>query len=161
MMDSLFHEIHGVYFAIVETMLKQQKPLTSKELEQIVAAQGFGETALKLLPSIKNQVDPWYLLMKIQPDQWGRTTHQAPPLVHTLLERRWLKTVLTDPRLPFFLEEAEIQQMEAQLKDVEPLFDLDSVVYFDQFQQPTSDALEKRQAKFFKQLIAAIQQKSR
>lgn len=36
MMDSLFHEIHGVYFAIVETMLKQQKqqkPLTSKELE--------------------------------------------------------------------------------------------------------------------------------
>lgn len=99
--------------------------------------------------------------MKIQPDQWGRTTHQAPPLVHTLLERRWLKTVLTDPRLPFFLEEAEIQQMEAQLKDVEPLFDLDSVVYFDQFQQPTSDALEKRQVKFFKQLIAAIQQKSR
>lgn len=45
----------------------------------------------------------------------------------TILEKRWLKTILLDPRVALF------QIPMGELEDVEPLFELEDIVYFDRY----------------------------
>lgn len=153
MTEQLFHEIYGTYFSIVKYILNQQQPLTAKKLEIITRNQGFRDSFLQLLPSIQNKRNPWYLCVEKEPAIWYPVTKNHSPIIHTNLERRWLKTLLTDTRLSFFLEDKDIIALEQQLGDTQPLFDLKSVTYYDQFKQ-NNFLLE--QQKHFKQLLHAI-----
>ena len=53
----------------------------------------------------------------------------------TLLEKRWLKAILRDPRIRVFLYREEdrnaLEELEALLADTEPLFSFDDLVYYD------------------------------
>ena len=53
----------------------------------------------------------------------------------TLLEKRWLKEILRDPRIRVFLYREEdrnaLEELEALLADTEPLFSFDDLVYYD------------------------------
>jgi len=53
----------------------------------------------------------------------------------TLLEKRWLKAILKDPRIRVFLYREEdrdaLEELEALLADTEPLFSFDDLVYYD------------------------------
>lgn len=159
MTDSLFHEVHGTYFTIVRTILSKQQTLTVKELECLIKEQGFDETAFQLLPSLTNQRTPWYLLKEETMGHWSPITQNKTPLINTNIERRWLKTLINDPRLLFFLDKAEIAELQQQLIHVEPLFDLEAVTYYDQFNQVDSLVEQKQQHAHFKQLLAAINAK--
>lgn len=158
MIDMLFHEVYGVYFAIVKTILSQKHPLTTKELDEIIRAKGFDESSLQVLPSLQNKRSSWFLLRE-ENGNWLPVTQHSPEFIQTTLERRWLKTVLTDPRLMFFMEPNEIADLNLQLEGVAPLFTLSSLTYFDQFQQTDSLVAFTQQQSHFKQLLAAIQEK--
>ena len=53
----------------------------------------------------------------------------------TILEKRWLKAILRDPRIRVFLYREEdrdaLEELEALLADTEPLFSFDDLVYYD------------------------------
>lgn len=157
MIEPIFHEIYGTYFTIVREILNQQRPLTTSELDQIVQKQGFAESRLQILPSLQNKKSPWYLLNDNDTDRWQPITKNRPPLIQTNLERRWLKTLLTDPRLPLFLEDHDITALEQQLDTIQPLFDLSALTYYDQFNHIDSLVEQQQQQVHFKQLIHAIQ----
>jgi predicted DNA-binding transcriptional regulator YafY len=72
----------------------------------------------------------------------------------TTLEKRWMKTLLQDRRIALFSPEM------AGLEDVEPLFNMDDVVYFDQYLDgdPYEDAAY---IAVFHQLMTAIREHRR
>ena len=119
----LFHEIYGSYFRVLEEILGQaaEDTLTEKALTAIVQEKAFAESSLSIPTNLKNGT--WPLL----------TNNLTTPLQHkptqplTLLQKRWLKALLLDPRIALFAPSA------AGLEDVEPLFKPDTFVYFDQY----------------------------
>ena len=119
----LFSEVYGTYYRILGKLLTQavEGSLTRQSLEDTVREYGFEETALTLPEALKNGTWP---LLKAD----LTTPVQHPPATPlTLLQKQWLKALLQDPRIRLFDPPAE------GLEDVEPLYDADSIVYFDRY----------------------------
>ena len=122
----LFHEIYGCYYRAVAQMLNLAiaGELTEKKMYEIVAETAFEESSLIMIPALKKQ--EWQLL--------DENLHT--PLKHTLdmpltiLEKRWLKTILLDKRVKLFLEPVPEN---TELADTDPLFFPEDIVYFDRY----------------------------
>ena len=155
----LFHEIYGAYFHTVAVILTEavNGTLSAKKLTDIVAREAFGESLLSIPAALQNGT--WPLLTRIPPEQnrtradSSRTTPEyqtplcsAPSMPLTDLQRRWLKTLLEDPRIQLFAPPVEldgkkplsadmdgIRTLAAGLEDVEPLYHRDALGYFDRY----------------------------
>ena len=94
----LFHEIYGAYYRTMGRILSAavSHPVTQEEIRRIIRTHAFGESALAIESAIREE--RWQLL---HPD--GSTPLQhAPELPLTCLEKRWLKSLLLDPRARLF-----------------------------------------------------------
>ncbi len=119
----LFHEIYGSYFAAVSSILKEavKGSLTKAKLAEIVREKAFAESLLSIPNALKTQ--EWPLL----------TSDLTTPLKHepavplTILEKRWLKAVLMDPRVQLFAPDVE------GLEEIEPLYRQEQIVYYDRY----------------------------
>lgn len=71
----------------------------------------------------------------------------------TIMEKRWLKALLADPRIALF------QPEQTGLEDVEPLFQPKDIVLFDQFADgdPYGD---ETYTKIFRQILSAVKRKT-
>lgn len=144
----LFSEVYGTYYRILGKLLTQavEGSLTRQSLEDTVREYGFEETALTLPEALKNGT--WPLL---KADLTTPVKHPpATPL--TTLQKQWLKTLLQDPRIRLFDPPAE------GLEDVEPLYDADSIVYFDRYSDgdPFEDPVYIRN---FRRILAGIRER--
>ena len=119
----LFSEIYGSYYQAVSAVLTRAADgaLTGEELERIVREKGFAESMLTIPAALQNET--WPLLT---PELKTPLRHK-PTLPLTLLEKRWLKSLLLDPRIALFSPSA------TGLEDVEPLCGPDIFVYFDRY----------------------------
>ena len=143
----LFNEIYGKYFAAVSEIIKaaQSGKLTEKELYAIVRDNAFAESSLVIPQMLKDE--NWPLLRK----DLSTPLEHAPKRPLTLLEKRWLKSLLTDPRIKLFDLSAE------GLEDVEPLYPADSFVYFDRYSN--GDPFEDPEyVKNFKTVLKAMRE---
>ena len=116
----LFSEVYGCYYTVVARILNRaQDGLTRAEIEELVKAGGFYESAQHLLPSLFT--DEWKLLDKKAGRYYSKMTGQVQrPL--TALERSWLKALTDDPRIRLFLSEQQLTELEKSLSDVVPLY---------------------------------------
>ena len=64
-------------------------------------------------------------------EQYHTPITQKPTMPLTTLEKRWLKTILSDKRMVLFQESTDM--LAKALVDVEPLFLPEDVVYFDRY----------------------------
>lgn len=119
----LFNEIYGKYFAAVSEIIKaaQSGKLTEKELYAIVRDNAFAESSIAIPQMLKDE--NWPLLRK----DLSTPIEHTPERPLTLLEKRWLKSLLSDSRIKLFDISAE------GLEDIEPLYPMDSFVYFDRY----------------------------
>ncbi|MBR4079576.1 MAG: WYL domain-containing protein, partial [Christensenellaceae bacterium] len=119
----LFHEIHGSYFSAVSAILKEavNGTLTKEKIAEIVREKAFVESILTIPDALKSQ--EWLLLT----DDLQTPLKHAPSTPLTILEKRWLKAVLEDPRVKLFAQEFE------GLEDVSPLYRQEQIVYFDRY----------------------------
>lgn len=119
----LFHEIYSSYYRTVEAILSEavKGTLTEKQLRQIVLEKAFGDSAFVIPDKLLKQ--EWYLLDKKLHSPFKRI--MKPPL--TLLQKRWMKSLLMDPRISLF------SVSEEGLEDVKPLFDSSKIVYYDRY----------------------------
>lgn len=144
----LFHEIYGSYFHVVSAVLTEasKNTLTDKQLTELVAAKAFSESTLSIPLALKHEA--WPLL--------GRDLHtvmQHPPSMPlTILQKRWLKALLQDPRITLFAPDI------TGLEDVAPLYKPGTFVLFDQYSDgdPYGD---KNYAACFKTVLQAIHEK--
>ena len=119
----LFSEIYGTYFRTVAAVLTHalNGDLTEKNLSEIVRQNAFGESVLTI-PSALTAGD-WPLLKR----DMTTPLHTEPTMPLTDLQKRWLKSLLLDPRIQLFAPPMD------GLENVEPLYDPDVFVYFDRY----------------------------
>ena len=119
----LFSEIYSSYFRTVEAILAEavQGGLTDQKMTELVREKAFAESVLSIPSNLKDGT--WPLLT----EDLKTPLAAAPRMPLTLLEKRWLKALLQDPRIRLF------SPSEAGLEDVEPLYSPDTFVYFDQY----------------------------
>jgi len=122
----LFHEIYGCYYRAVAQMLNLaiEGGLTEKKMYEIVAETAFEESSLIMIPALKKQ--EWQLL----DENLHTPLKHTPDMPLTILEKRWLKTILLDKRVKLFLEPVPEN---AELADTDPLFFPEDIVYFDRY----------------------------
>lgn len=128
----LFSELYGCYYRVVAKILEEAhgKGISRARLEAIVQEYGFEESGLHLVPSLIN--GEWDLLFEnseglYQSKLMGKQV--GKPLTH--LQKSWLKAIAQDEKFRLFLTDAQIQEWEVRLKDVEPLFLEEDFHYFD------------------------------
>lgn len=118
----LFSEIYSAYFGAVAAIIKkaQEGELSQREITNIINEKAFSESFLAILPALKS--GKWLVM-----DGNFHTPIKNPPqMPPTLLQKRWLKSLLSDPRIA-------LSQINADgLDDVEPLYTSDDFVFFDQ-----------------------------
>ena len=116
----LFSEIYGCYFSVVSRILNQaENGLTKSEIEKLVADGGFYDSAFHLLPALFS--GEWNLLREENNTYYSKLKSQTKrPL--TTLEKAWLKALTADPRIQIFLNEAQLEELQKSLADIEPLF---------------------------------------
>ena len=119
----LFSEYYGEYYACVSEILSEavEGTLTMERVSEIASKQGFGESVLTIPANLRN--GNWPL---ITPDCKTRI-HHIPAHPVTLLQKRWLKTLLLDPRIRLF------GLTDEGLEDVQPLFDPAKIVWYDRY----------------------------
>lgn len=143
----LFHEIYGSYYQTVSLILKEavRGTLTKKSMAGLVQEHAFGESFLSIPAGLTGE--EWRLLHK---DLTTPLTSE-PEMPLTLLEKRWLKALLLDPRVQLFDPDP------TGLEDIEPLFTPDMFVYFDRYTD--GDPYQDEQyIRNFRTVLAAIQE---
>ena len=119
----LFSEIYGSYFSVVSAVLTEaaEGALTDRRLTELVSSKAFAESTLSIPSALKQGT--WPLLRS----DMTSVLHHAPTMPLTLLQKRWLKALLQDPRITLFNPDV------SGLEDVKPLYQPDTFVFFDQY----------------------------
>ena len=127
--DLVFHEVYGVYYNALAKILSMavRKELTPGSLYNIVQDKAFGESSMYLPDHLLS--GEWPFLTR----ELETNLKREPSMPLTLIQKRWLRSILEDPRLTLFLEENVYAVLQEQLDDVEPLYSEDSFCYFDRF----------------------------
>jgi len=119
----MFEEIHGGYYQAVADILSQAVDgvLTYEGMLEAVRRYAFDESVLTIPRALKS--GRWPLLLR------GYRTPLAhrPSMPLTTLQKRWLKTLLQDPRIRMF------GVTDQGLEDVQPLYHPDAVVWYDRY----------------------------
>lgn len=144
----LFSEIYSSYYnAVAEILtLATKGELTDKAMYEAVSRKAFGESVMSIPKSLKN--GDWKLLLAD-----NTTPVKNPPTMPlTELQKRWLKSLLSDPRIQLFSPDV------TGLEDVKPLFDENTFVYFDRYSDgdpyTSADYIER-----FKTVLTALKEK--
>ena len=119
----LFHEIYGSYYRTVSFILKEavQGKLSGKELNTLVRKYAFGESLLTIPDGLTGE--KWRLLRR----DFTTPLKNEPEMPLSMLEKRWMKAMLQDPRIKLF--EPDMRGLE----DIPPLFTPDMIVYYDRY----------------------------
>lgn len=119
----LFSEIYGSYFNVVAAVLTEASDgtLTANRLTAIMQEKAFAESALSISAALKSE--DWPLLNS---DLRSVLQHK-PTMPLTLLQKRWLKALLSDPRIALFDPDM------TGLEEVKPLYQQDTFVFFDRY----------------------------
>ena len=119
----IFSELYSAYYNTVAGILSaclHGQP-SEKDLRKIVEKKAFSESVLTVLPALKEE--RWQLLRK----DLSTPIQHEPTIPLTLLEKRWLKAILQDPRVRLFDVQTD------GLEEVEPLFNLDDICWYDRY----------------------------
>lgn len=144
----LFSELYGAYYNTVAKILEKaiSKTLDAREMQRIVSENAFSESALAVIPALKN--GEWQL---IHGDFETPIAH-TPTMPLTLIQKRWLKAISLDRRIKLF--DADF----SALDDIEPLFTPDDIYVFDAYAD--GDNYEDEEyIKNFKRILDAVKKR--
>ncbi|MBO6114049.1 MAG: WYL domain-containing protein [Lachnospiraceae bacterium] len=126
----LFSEIYNCYYNIINDLLKYDDKFTKTELENAIAKDGFGETALYLEPKITT--GEWSFFEKDK-DLYVSLFDSEQPVILSLLQKRWLKSILYDARIRLFFTDEQLENLKSNLSDIEPLYKQEDFYIYDNF----------------------------
>lgn len=150
-----FSELYSCYYSVVAKIL-QSAPITKEDMGSLISQHAFSESALYLMPKLCKE-EGWHLLEK-QNNYYTSVLKNAPVTPLTLLERRWLKSLLFDRRIRLFLNSSEIKSLSEFLADTTPLYDEKYFRKFDMYTDGDNYDDEAYQI-HFKQISQSLNQK--
>ncbi len=148
----LYSELYNCYYNIMHDLLNKNGGFSRPELETTVTASGFQETVLYLLPKI---TDGEWTFFKKDGELYLSTLDDKPPFVLSLLQKRWLKAILSDVRIQLFFSEEQLTELSRVLCDIEPLFSQNDFYIFDQFTDG-DDYTDDTYRSHFQKILSAI-----
>lgn len=162
----ILHEMYGRYFLITAELLKQAQEsgqLTFDDIYKTAEEMGYSETALKLPYILTQEEEDGHALF--QGDGVAFKAIVKPvtrPL--SLLERRWLATILRDPKIGLFMDDDEIAQVSKLIRDskgsnAEPLFNEEDYIRFG-VGHDSDDYYDADFRKVFRTILSALRGKS-
>ncbi len=141
----IFSELYSVYYNTVAKILAAASSpgTTQRDLQKIVMEQAFSESTMTILPALRT--GKWPLLRK----DLSSVLFHRPTMPLTMLQKRWLKALLDDPRLKLF----DVSMPD--LENVKPLFTREDYRIFDQYAD--GDPYEEETyIRHFRMLLTAI-----
>lgn len=141
----IFNELYSAYYNAVAKIISAavKGNATQTEINKIVNRYAFGESILKVWPSLKSE--KWQLVRS----NFSTPIKNSPTMPLTLVQKQWLKAISLDPRAALFDLKIE------GLDEVEPLFTPDDYLVYDKYldSDPFSDP---EYIKNFKIILSAI-----
>lgn len=121
----LFHEVYGSYYNVVARILAEavKGNLTHAGLMAIVREKAFSESIMNIPDMLRS--GKWPLL----DGEYETEIIREPQMPLTIIQKRWMKAILADPRISLFFTEQEPEE----LNNVPPLFTPDTIVYYDRY----------------------------
>lgn len=146
----IFHEIYGCYYNTVAKILTEavKGELDEDRLFKLVSENAFSESALTVIPALKNE--KWQLLKS----DFSTPILHSPTLPLTLAQKRWLKAVSLDPRIRLFNVDFSF------LDGVTPLFTPEDYTVFDKYGDG-DDYSDEHYIKIFRELLFAVKNKKK
>lgn len=119
----LFSEVYGAYYNVLAQILNKaiDGELTQDAIYNVVREKGFEESILTIPKALESQT--WPLITK----GYATPLDHHPSMPLTILQKRWLKALLSDPRVHLFDPPMD------GLEDVEPLYPPNTFVYYDRY----------------------------
>ena len=144
----LFHEVYGSYYQTVSLILKDAVNglLTKKGMAKLIQEHAFGESSLSIPDGLTGE--QWRLLHQ----DFTTPLMNEPAMPLTLLQKRWMKALLLDPRIQLFAPDS------SGLEDVKPLFTPDMFVYYDRYTEGDNYQNEKY-INIFRTVLTALREK--
>ena len=94
----IFHEIYGNYYRTVAEILDAalKEEISDKTIWKIVKEKAFAESSLTI-PKELSEKGKWPLLN----EERRAVIHRKTSMPLTIMEKRWLKALLADPRIAY------------------------------------------------------------
>lgn len=141
----IFSELYSAYYNTVAKVLSAavDHPLKKSELRELIAQNAFGESILNIMPAIEEQ--RWQLICS----DGSTPIRHRPTMPLTLIEKRWLKAIFSDPRIKLFTDDIP------DIPDVEPLFKPEDISVFDSYSDG-DDYHDEKYIRNFRLILDAI-----
>ena len=149
----LYSEIYNCYYNIIHDLLRRNVPISKDELSSVVSNKGFDETMLYLIPKLNS--GEWDFFEK-ENNMYISKLNNEPPFVLSLLQKRWLKSILSDNRISLFLDDETLSSFNTALCDIEPLYKDSDFYIYDRFADG-DDYSNADYRKNFRTILSAIQ----
>ena len=134
----LFHEIYGTYFRTLARILNEagNKGITGQDIRRIVAQEAFAESVTVIPDKLAD--DSWPVLVREEnADIFTSLLQNQFKRPLTLIEKQWLKAILSDRRFRLFLykddEKVWEESLRSSLTDIPALFDVNDFIYYDRY----------------------------
>ena len=139
----LFHEIYSSYYLATASILRKAVlgTLTGRALNTLVRERAFGESMLTIPAGLKGE--KWRLLHK----DFTTPLQEEPSMPLSLLEKRWMKALMLDPRIQLFKPDM------TGLEDIDPLFTPDMITCYDRY----TDGDDYRDPEYIKRFDTILQ----
>ncbi len=133
----IFSELYSVYYNTVAKILAAalSADITERDVQRLIAENAFSESVLTIMPALRE--GKWQLLDK----SLKTSLKHVPTMPLTTLEKRWLKSIMCDPRIKLF-------GVSIELDGVEPLFTPEDYKVFDKYNDGDPFEDEEYIAKF-------------
>lgn len=153
-MMNIFSEIYGTYFRIAAKLL-ENKVTDEKTVRETVQRDGFRDSVLFLPQKLIPNDSDWGLFKRISDGHLERITKKAPVKVLTNMQKMWLKSKLSDPRIKLFMDDDTISALSKKLSGVPPLYRNEHFRYTDRFID-SDDYLNRDYINNFRTVLNAI-----
>ena len=150
---NIFSEIYGAYFRAACRALEKDV-ISESEINSIISEEAFADSALflpkKLIP--RKDGSDWHLLKENGGKCFSSVLAHKPRHIITSMQKRWLKSQLSNPRFRLFFDTAELEK---RLEAVEPLYNAKHFRYVDSFSD--GDNFEdENYIKHFREILSAV-----
>ena len=145
----IFNEINNVYYLTVSRIIKEllKKPLTDREMIDIIKETAFLESFIQIYQSIKEE--KWQLITR---DMKTVIKNPVKPYL-TEVEKRWLKSIFMDRKIKLFCDEIP------ELTGIKPLYQEEDFYYFDRKNGDNYD--DEKYIKNFRRILKGINERKK
>jgi len=151
---NIFSEIYGTYFRIAARLLENEVT-DEKTVSETVRREGFRDSVLFLPRKLIPNGEDWGLFSRTPDGDLKRITKNAPVKTLTKLQKMWLKSKLSDPRIRLFMDDETLSALEKRLADTPPLYRREQFRITDRFTD-SDDFFNEQYIKNFRTALEAV-----